>query len=835
MINRLRSLFQRYASTHRHIEVRGFGLADPTEPLKGHVDRVLLAGTHVTFIGWSTADRVMLRSAEGSAITRPDIPRQDVADALGCSPRVGFEISQPYGDGRFSLTVDQGGVEHRHDVAPIPPRQLSRNRRELALRFAGTLIRALPDIVRAMHQNDPAARARVKAALGLNAVPVAGPMETQLFLGSDLPEPQDPLPITVILPIYNAFDLLPDVLDRVLRHTDLPWHLILIEDCSSDPQVRPFLRDWAAAREADHPGQVDLVENAQNKGFIGSVNSGLTRAREIGNHVVLLNSDAFVPENWASRLLRPILRHDDVASVTPMSNDAEIFSVPAICQRMPLQPGQGDAIDAVAQRFHPEAVLTVAPTGVGFCMAMNIDYVKRLPLLDTVFGRGYGEEVDWCQKARALGGRHLGLPGLFVEHRGGESFGSEEKLKLVLENNAVISSRYPDYDAEVQLFLGADPLITARLALAISWAASRADAAPIPIYLAHSLGGGADKYLERRIADDIEQTGRPSIVLRVGDCMGRWRLELVSDHGTTAGVTDDFDFVERLLEPITRRHVVYSCGVGDSDPVTLPDHLLRLRRDGDTLEILTHDFFMLSPSYTLLDGDGIYRGMAGVIEADPIHEVLRPNGATVALRGWRYEWGKLMHAADQITVFSDDSRLQLLAVFPETESQIVLRPHELLADVPRIIPPAQTGGVRTIAVLGNIGFQKGAAVVAGLGRLFEARSDLQLVVIGNVDPAYTPPASVPVHGNYRLADLPGLVDRYGITDWLVPSIWPETFSYTTHEAIATGLPVYVFDIGAQHDAVRSASNGHLIPFTTDGTLPMNVFNTLMQENRQVAE
>ena len=56
-----------------------------------------------------------------------------------------------------------------------------------------------------------------------------------------------------------------------------------------------------------------------------------------------------------------------------------------------------------------------------------------MPEFDTTFGRGYGEEVDWCQKVRALGGRHLGLPGLFVEHRGGESFGSEEKLKLVEE------------------------------------------------------------------------------------------------------------------------------------------------------------------------------------------------------------------------------------------------------------------------------------------------------------------------------------------------------------------------------------------------------------------
>ena len=58
---------------------------------------------------------------------------------------------------------------------------------------------------------------------------------------------------------------------------------------------------------------------------------------------------------------------------------------------------------------------------------------------------------------------------------------------------------------------------------------------------------------------------------------------------------------------------------------------------------------------------------------------------------------------------------------------------------------------------------------------------------------------------------PALAARYGITDWLIPSIWPETFSYTTHEAIATGLPVWCFDLGGQADAVRQACKGGVIP------------------------
>lgn len=44
----------------------------------------------------------------------------------------------------------------------------------------------------------------------------------------------------------------------------------------------------------------------------------------------------------------------------------------------------------------------------------------------------------------------------------------------------------------------------------------------------------------------------------------------------------------------------------------------------------------------------------------------------------------------------------------------------------------------------------------------------------------------------------------------MPSIWPETFSFTTREMLATGLPVMAFDLGAQGEAVREAANGHVV-------------------------
>lgn len=833
MLQRLKGLFHRYADRHLTLDLPGFAL-DPsaqTPPL-GHVDLVAVRGNRLRVSGWTTADRITLRWQNGADSRAPHIPREDVATALGLSRFTGFELDAPLGAFPYDLVVERAGGRIDLPLSSLTLEAVVKARKRLRGRFLLKLVSITPLLARYALRRDAATRDRIKRALSLEVIPEAGPMETALFAFAEGEEITWPTatPITVVMPVYNALDLTQAALARVADHTDLPWHLVVIEDCSTDPAVRPWLRDWAEAQNAAHPGRVTLLENETNLGFIGSVNRGFAAALERGHHVVLLNSDALVPEGWAQRLIRPLVTHETVATVTPMSNDAEIFSSPAMCVQTPLAPGEADAVDAVARRFHPEATLSVAPTGVGFCMAMHIDWLRRVPTLDPVFGRGYGEEVDWCQKVRALGGRHLGVPGLYVEHRGGESFGSEEKRRLVHQNNQIISHRYPTYDREVQEFIAADPLGTARVALAVGLVAARAGKTPVPVYLAHSLGGGAEDDLQRKVAADVETIGG-AILLRVGGSQ-RWQIEVVTETGQVSGGTDDFAFIETLLAPITARRLVYSCGVGDRDPATLPELFLSLRRAGtaDRIEVLFHDFFPLSPSYCLLDSSGMFRGLPAGTSDDPAHSLTRPDGTVVDLAGWRAGWGALMHAAAEITVFSPESRDLVLQVYPGVAPVLRVVPHALLTEVPRLTPPAP-GTRPVIGVLGNIGVQKGAKIVQDMARALQDSPDLGLVLVGNIDPAYGLPDSTPVHGTYRIADLAQIAAKYGITCWLIPSVWPETFSFTTHEALASGLPVYAFHLGAQGGAVTEAENGRPVNYDPDADLAQVVLETVRADHR----
>ena len=111
--------------------------------------------------------------------------------------------------------------------------------------------------------------------------------------------------------------------------------------------------------------------------------------------------------------------------MTPLSNDATILSYPArrAATRSRTSPATS-ASTALARRVNGGAAIDI-PVGVGFCM-----YIRRA-CLDAVglfraelFAQGYGEENDFCLRARHLGWRHVAATGVFVAHLGGQSFGT---------------------------------------------------------------------------------------------------------------------------------------------------------------------------------------------------------------------------------------------------------------------------------------------------------------------------------------------------------------------------------------------------------------------------
>jgi GT2 family glycosyltransferase len=265
--------------------------------------------------------------------------------------------------------------------------------------------------------------------------------------------------VVVVLPVYGA----PDELDACLRSLECSVgrrrKIHLADDASPDLRVAEVVESCVARGLLDlHP-----VRRDRNLGFVGNVNLAL---RETAPHdVALLNSDTLTTPGWVEALQRCAASDLRIATATPWSNNAEICSFPEFCRNNPLpEPIELGLLAAAAAQVQPG--YPELPTAVGFCTYLRRAAIAALGDFDqATFGRGYGEENDFCLRAAAHGWRNVLCDDAYVAHRGGASF-SALGLRSGGENLARLNARYPGYNARIAEFILADPLKLQRKHLA---------------------------------------------------------------------------------------------------------------------------------------------------------------------------------------------------------------------------------------------------------------------------------------------------------------------------------------------------------------------------------
>ena len=261
-----------------------------------------------------------------------------------------------------------------------------------------------------------------------------------------------PLPL-IIIPVFNALEKLELCLKSIARTVPLDTRILLINDASTDKRVQSLLESWVDEAKPYR----SLLAHEKNRGFVATANHGMQSA---DTNVVLLNSDTEVTSGWLERLADCLDSDDTIATATPWSNNGEIVSIPVFCTPNPV-PENPDAIASTiascGKPRYPEM-----PTAVGFCMAISLRAIQNVGLFDEeTFGRGYGEENDFCQRAEQAGLRNVLCDSAYVIHHGGASFGP---LGLKPDENSMqrLLAKHPDYHRKVMDFIHTDPLAPRR-------------------------------------------------------------------------------------------------------------------------------------------------------------------------------------------------------------------------------------------------------------------------------------------------------------------------------------------------------------------------------------
>lgn len=282
------------------------------------------------------------------------------------------------------------------------------------------------------------------------------------------PDPPSPLQfsntVDIIVPVYSGCAETLACLDSINASNNSVQHrVVVVDDCSTDENLRNALRERAQRKE------ITLVSRPINAGFAGAVNTVL--ALDNTRDVILLNADTLVFGNWLDRMRAVAYQSDDIATVTPLSNHGELVSYPLPMRNNPVPNAKhAELIDQLFNMIGPKDAINI-PVGAGFCF-----YIKRRalnevgPLDEGTFGRGYGEDTDFCLRIQTHGWRNGCAANTYVVHWGSRSFG-DEKQHLVAQNLHRLHTRYPHHSEKYDQFLADDPLYELRRNVQRHWLA----------------------------------------------------------------------------------------------------------------------------------------------------------------------------------------------------------------------------------------------------------------------------------------------------------------------------------------------------------------------------
>ena len=494
-------------------------------------------------------------------------------------------------------------------------------------------------------------------------------------------------------------------------------------------------------------------------------------------------------------------------------------------------------MDALCAKANP-GVLADIPTGVGFCL-----YIRRA-LLDDIgvfderrWGRGYGEENDLCLRASHKGWRNVGAYDVFVFHEGSVSFG-KEKWAIILKNQAVLDSLYPDYSPLIQRYRLQDPQREARNRLARELLKNRASRHML--FIAHTWGGGTERAL-RDLAALLKTEGEAVLVLRAIS-PDRWVLESLID-----GVSLHYEGKALLestmvdLKALGVWHIHYHQTLGfDEEIWSLPGLL------GVDYDVTIHDFLAICPRVSMMNGPANYCGSLQ-FDSAACGRCIRINGLDPALEKayqrqgasieqWRsFHLKKLENAR---TVFiPSQAAAAIYEGHVTTINHRVIEHPSFMGKQPPIsddaLFPLYIPGKTPVLILGAIGEVKGFHLLKACVHDASLRGlplHYDLLGFTQDDGSLEGYDAITIRGAYEPERAVEKIRETGCRVALFLSPAPETWSYTLSEVYEAGLYPVGLDIGAIGQRIRQSGKGRVLPLHSTAAMINDCLMEVIEED-----
>jgi GT2 family glycosyltransferase/Tfp pilus assembly protein PilF/glycosyltransferase involved in cell wall biosynthesis len=631
-----------------------------------------------------------------------------------------------------------------------------------------------------------------------------------------------PRPVTVLVSVYNGIEYLKPFFTSLLTNTRSEFSCILIDNGNTDTRICTYLRALAAAHE-----NITLIRVDKNRGYVGAMCLGIEYAPK-DQHVVVLNTDTVLPQDWIERLVWPLFIDESIASTTPFTNSGTVCSFPKIGVDNPLFLGMSvEIIDQMFERVQADKLEVMLPSGVGFCMAHNRAAINEIGWYDfAAFGSGYGEENDWCLRAQAAGFRNILVPNLFIYHKHGAIYAAE-KQALLERSLSIVNERYPQYHQDVTEFYFLDPVGPLRDLIAFLLAC---DHGQYTLIIDHTRGGGSNLFRDRLIEELIADSHCVALV-SCSEGIGL-TADLIGGSAKRRFEMRDFSDILALVRHVAPKKILVNQLVDFPDAAdTAANIILIAAQNNAKITIFVHDYYLICPSLNLLNHKDRFCDIPDLpvcdvcVKKNPHLDIAAAQRENFNISGWRSEMAKLLSAANDIVCFSRVSAGYLMKAYPFVSNKLKVLPHFTdLVKLGNKLEVTNDTALR-IAVIGGIHEAKGSKIVLSLAQSIMSRVNetVSLTVIGSISDELAG-LGVVITGPYSHDELASELERHAINLVFIPSIWPETFCYVAEEVMTLGLPLVVFDIGAPAERVRLYAKGAVIPIC-DGEV---LLQTLLQ-------
>lgn len=336
---------------------------------------------------------------------------------------------------------------------------------------------------------------------------------------------------------------------------------------------------------------------------------------------------------------------------------------------------------------------------------------------------------------------------------------------------------------------------------------------PCALIVTHHLGGGSQYYLETMLLNK-KNKGESFIVL--SNHLAGYRVSLYTNKHESVIFSYSLRRAAKKMASLNISTIFLNNCVSFKDPTALLLLLTTIKKQsGASLTIPMHDFFMVCPSYTLLNEQNTFCDIPDNLQH--CNACLTKNNYSpykgLTMSHWRAAWQAFLLTADEIQTFSVSSKTLLLKAYPILTDRNTIRviPHTLPHTHQPVITKKPGDKIR-VGIVGDVGsIQKGSMIIKEMLSLIESKKlDIHITIIGSCWQLHESDA-LSITGQYQQSEMDEIIRKSNINVFFMPSIWPETFSYVTHELMQLSVPIACFKLGAQAEAISQYHTGYIIP------------------------